>query len=71
VGAKTEAESYQRIADLFAQPRAQFLFISDAMKEVEAARSAGMHALLCVRDKNIASPAGTDNVIHDFSVVLP
>jgi enolase-phosphatase E1 len=71
VGAKTEAESYQRIADLFAQPRAQFLFISDAMTEVEAARSAGMHALLCVRDKNIASPAGTDNVIHDFSVVLP
>jgi enolase-phosphatase E1 len=71
VGAKTEPESYQRIADLFAQPREQFLFISDAVKEVEAARSAGMHALLCVRDKNMASPASADSVIRDFNVVLP
>lgn len=71
VGAKTEAESYQRIADLFAQPREQFLFISDAVKEIEAARSAGMQALLCVRDKNTFSSASTAGVIQSFNGIFP
>lgn len=71
VGAKTEAESYHRIADLFAQRREQFLFISDTVKEIEAARSAGMQTLLCVRDKNIASPASTSGVIQNFNDIFP
>ena len=69
VGAKTEAESYQRIADSFAYRPKQFLFISDAAKEIEAARMAGMQALLCVREAHAGSVAA--GVIHDFSAVLP
>ena len=70
VGAKTEAESYQRIADSFAHRPAQFLFISDAVKEIEAARSAGMQALLCVRKEHL-TPESAAGVIHNFSAVHP
>lgn len=71
VGAKTEAESYRRICDSIAHSPEQFLFISDAVKEIEAARSAGMQALLCVRE-NLAtsSPLGPP-VIQDFNDILP
>jgi enolase-phosphatase E1 len=71
VGAKTEAESYQRIADSFAQRPEQFLFISDAVKEIEAARLAGMQALLCVREERAGVASVANRVIHDFSAVLP
>jgi enolase-phosphatase E1 len=71
VGAKTEAESYQRIADSFAYRPEQFLFISDAVKEIEAARSAGMQALLCVRANDTASLAGASGVIQNFNGIFP
>ena len=71
VGAKSEAESYQRIADSFAQRPGQFLFISDAAKEIEAARSAGMRVLLCVREEHPGPDLDASGVIHDFSTVLP
>jgi enolase-phosphatase E1 len=71
VGAKTEAESYQRIADSVGCRPDQFLFISDSVKEVEAARSAGMQALLCVREERAGAESVAVGVIHDFSAVLP
>jgi enolase-phosphatase E1 len=71
VGAKAEAESYQRIADSVAYPPEEFLFISDAAKEVEAARSVGMRALLCVRGKNIPLPAGNADVIQSLNDIFP
>jgi enolase-phosphatase E1 len=71
VGAKTEAQSYQRIADSVACEPAQFLFISDAAKEIEAARSTGMRALLCVRGKNMPLPAGNANLIQNFNDIFP
>ena len=54
VGAKTEVESYKKIAASSSFAPRQFLFISDAAKEIEAAQSAGMQAILCQR-KNRAS----------------
>jgi enolase-phosphatase E1 len=71
LGAKVEAQSYRRIADSVAYPPEEFLFISDLVKEVEAARSAGMQALLCVREEHGDSEYDTAAVIHDFSAVLP
>jgi enolase-phosphatase E1 len=71
LGAKTKPESYQRIADSFAFRPEQFLFISDAMKEIEAARSSGMQALLCERDPQAIEPTGVQKVIHSFERVFP
>ena len=71
VGAKTEPESYQRIADSIAFRPEQFLFISDAAKEIEAARSAGMQALVCGRDSRPTAPTGAEQVIPDFSGIFP
>lgn len=71
VGAKAETESYRRIADSIACRPEQFLFISDAVREIEAARSAGMQALLCVREERAGGASVAAGVIHDFRTVLP
>ena len=71
VGAKTEAESYKKIAASFSYAPRQFLFISDALKEIEAAQSAGMQAILCERDKSSSPATSVDAAIHTFDVVLP
>jgi enolase-phosphatase E1 len=70
VGAKTVPESYKKIAASFSFAPNQFLFISDAAKEIEAARSAGMQALLCVRDDR-GSSSPMERVIRSFENVLP
>jgi enolase-phosphatase E1 len=71
VGAKTEAGSYRRIADSVGCLPVQSLFISDVMKEIEAARSTGMRALLCVRGKNMPLPADNANLIQNFNDIFP
>ncbi|HXM33602.1 MAG TPA: acireductone synthase, partial [Pyrinomonadaceae bacterium] len=48
-GPKSAAESYRDIAAALDQAPAQVVFISDVIVELEAARSAGMKTLLCVR----------------------
>jgi len=71
VGAKTESDSYRKIAGSLSHAPQQFLFISDLVKEIEAARAAGMQVLLCVRNENASAVSGAAEVIHDFSVVFP
>ena len=71
VGAKTKGASYTKIADSFAIAPKRFLFISDAMKEVEAAQSAGMQVILCDRDHRAIELPVTGGVIHSFDGVLP
>jgi enolase-phosphatase E1 len=70
VGAKTEGESYKKIAASFSTLPQQVLFISDAAKEIEAARSAGMQALLCERAGS-ASFRGRCEAIHSFDKLIP
>jgi len=70
VGAKTEPESYKRISGSFSFEPNQFLFISDAPKEVAAAHSAGMQTLLCERNRNVSSSPAAD-VIANFDDVFP
>ena len=73
VGAKTEAESYTKIAAAMNGLTGEFLFLSDAEKEVRAARSAGMFAALC--DRSLPrSPAPTpksDDAVTTFDEVFP
>src|SRR5260370_15661417 len=69
VGAKTEGESYKKIADLFKHAPHQFLFISDALKETEAAQSPPIHNILFEPTTPPSSP--TEVVIRSFENVLP
>jgi len=71
VGAKTETESYRKIAASFSYEPGQFLFISDAVKETEAAQFAGMRALLCERNPRTTAPSGARKMIYDFNEVFP
>ena len=48
-GPKREARSYQAIAAAIGFPPADILFLSDTPQEVDAARAAGMQALLIDR----------------------
>ena len=70
MGAKAEAESYRKIAAAVSSEPRQFLFVSDAVKEIEAARAAGMHALLCKRTSS-SEGEGARQAIHDFDAIFP
>ena len=70
VGAKTEGESYKRIADSLSYAPRQCLFISDTVREIEAAQSVGMQAVLCERDSG-ASSSATAGGIRSFDNVFP
>ena len=52
VGSKTDAQSYRQIASVLGLPETEVLFISDVLKELDAASTAGMQTLLCVRPGN-------------------
>lgn len=59
VGPKTAAASYGRIADALGLDPGAVLFISDAASELDAARTAGLQALLSVRPGNAPQPAAS------------
>jgi enolase-phosphatase E1 len=70
-GQKTSEESYRRIAAEFHLAPSKVLFISDVTAELDAASSAGMKTLLCVRPGNPPqSNAHGHAVISSFSDVL-
>lgn len=71
VGAKAEAESYRRIAEAASHEPRQFLFVSDAVKEIDAAREAGMQALLCEREGRSNAVESSARVIQDFNGIFP
>lgn len=59
-GAKTEAESYRRIAAAMNIEAGDVVFVSDVTRELDAARNAGMQTRLAMRPGNapVASPNG-------------
>jgi enolase-phosphatase E1 len=78
VGAKSEPESYRKIAESVGRAPAEFLFISDAQREVAAARLAGMNAELCDRTLVLGRERPlqerrecADRVIHSFDEIFP
>ena len=56
VGAKTDADSYRRIAGALGRAPAEILFVSDVTVELSAAREAGCPTRLCRRPGNAAQP---------------
>lgn len=63
-GPKREADSYTRIADALGLAPSGLLFVSDMPAEVDAAREAGLQALLIDR-------AGGPADVHTLAEVLP
>jgi len=70
VGVKTESESYKKIAASLSRGPREFLFVSDAVKEIEAAQSAGMQAILCSRDPCADASPGAGRIIHSFDEIF-
>ena len=69
VGAKGEAGSYRRIVETLGVAAARILFVSDVVKELDAAREAGLRTLLCVRP---TAPAPTSNrfeLVESFDTI--
>jgi enolase-phosphatase E1 len=71
IGAKTESESYRKIAQAIIHNPRNLLFISDALKEVRAACDAGMQAIICDRDVRAPQPEEAKTIIHSFDEVFP
>jgi enolase-phosphatase E1 len=71
VGPKVSEQSYHRIAEQFHVPASQLLFISDVTAELNAAKSAGMQTLLCVRPGNPPQPNQLNHsAITNFNEIL-
>src|SRR5438034_6794116 len=68
-GPKNEASSYTTIAQFFGVATSDILFISDVTRELDAARSAGMQTLLCVRPGNHPQPPHNHPIVSSFDEV--
>jgi enolase-phosphatase E1 len=55
-GAKTDPESYRRIAVAMAYAADAMLFLSDTVRELDAARDAGLHTRLVIRPGSVSPP---------------
>jgi enolase-phosphatase E1 len=67
IGPKTDLESYRRIASRIGEPTSRVLFVSDVVRELDAARAAGVVTALCIRPGNSAPPSGHSHAaIHTF-----
>jgi enolase-phosphatase E1 len=70
VGAKADAASYRRIADALELRPSGVVFVSDVTAELEAAASAGLDTLLCVRPGNHPQTGTSDySVIRSFDEI--
>jgi enolase-phosphatase E1 len=70
VGSKMDPASYIKIAAQIGCETGQVLFVSDAVRELEAAQSAGLQVALAVRATDeAASPSFVE--IHSFSDIFP
>jgi enolase-phosphatase E1 len=64
VGAKADPGSYRRIGEAIAVPAGAVLFLSDVVRELDAACAAGMQVRLVVRPGNAPVPPG-----HRFETI--
>lgn len=67
IGPKIEAASYTRITDKVGARPGRIVFFSDAAKELEATRAAGLQAVHVVKDGTPSDPNSVE--IQDFSEV--
>jgi enolase-phosphatase E1 len=71
IGPKTESESYRRIVESRRRAASEVLFISDTIKEIKAARLAGLHATLCVREPRGTNDDSGNGTIRTFDEIMP
>lgn len=71
VGPKTDPDSYKKIAVALGDRPEEILFISDAVKEIQAAEAAGMHAVLCMRGADSIAEPTRHRVIRSFDEIFP
>jgi enolase-phosphatase E1 len=66
-GPKGEAQSYRRIGDTLRLQPPAMVFVSDVTAELEAARTAGLETILCIRPGNHPQQGGSHySVIRSF-----
>jgi 2,3-diketo-5-methylthio-1-phosphopentane phosphatase len=70
-GSKIGAQSYQEIAHVLQRLPSEIAFISDVTTELDAAKAAGIQALLCVRPGNPPQPVSTHRLIRSLDEVFP
>jgi len=70
-GPKVEPSSYQAIARAFSLPATHILFVSDVVRELDAAAAAGVNTRLAVRPGNPAQPAHGYAVVSSFDRITP
>lgn len=70
-GAKTEAESYRRIATALGLPGLQIIFLSDVATELDAAHVAGMQTALCVRPGRPQPDTTGHSIVRSFDEIYP
>jgi enolase-phosphatase E1 len=68
-GPKADPESYRKISSTFGISSSQIVFISDVTRELDAARTAGMQTLLCIRPGNHPQPPHNHDVITSLADV--
>jgi len=66
VGAKTNPDSFRRIASLKGDPEEGLLFLSDSLAELDAARSANVRTVLVTRTTGVETRADSHLVISSF-----
>jgi enolase-phosphatase E1 len=72
VGAKTNPDSYGRVAEALGQAAPAILFVSDVTKELVAARAAGLQTRLSLRPGNAPQPdADSFESVVSFAEILP
>jgi len=71
VGPKTSPESYRRIAAVLGVPPERLLFMSDAAKEIDAARAAGCQTAMVVRPGNpVQALHSPIDVVRSFDEIV-
>lgn len=70
-GGKTDTQTFQAIAIILQRSPGEIAFLSDVTTELDAAKSARMQTLLCLRPGNRPQPASTHLMIRTFDEVLP
>lgn len=68
-GPKRDPASYRSITRELEVAAAEILFLSDVTAELEAARSAGLKTMLCVRPGN--AEANWTSLVHNFDSIFP
>jgi enolase-phosphatase E1 len=70
-GPKHEPASYRKIAEARERPAPEWLFLSDVVEELDAAREAGMQTALVVRERESQSEpvAGSHPIVRNFDAL--